>query len=484
MSYYTMATLFNAPHSATYFGRTMRSLSVKEFHALQSGGDEVRVSGWVRTRRDTKEFSFIELNDGSCVANAQIIALPSLPNYQTEIAKLSTGSSISAEGTVADSPGRGQRFEIRAGAIIVHGYAPPEYPLQKKRHSFEYLREIAHLRPRTNALGAVGRLRSEMSFAVHRFFHERGFYQVHTPVITANDCEGAGAMFRVSALDPDKPPRNEEGKIDFTKDFFGRPAGLTVSGQLEAESYALALSKVYTFGPTFRAENSNTPRHLAEFWMIEPEMAFCRLEGDMDLAEEFVRYLVSAALTESGPELQLFNERIDTGLLNRLEHIASGAFERISYTDAMTVLEKNNSAFEFPVGRGSDIQSEHERYLTETVFKRPVIVYDYPKEIKAFYMRANNDGKTVRAMDVLVPRIGELIGGSEREERYDALLARLKELQLDEKSYWWYLDLRRYSSVPHAGFGLGFERLMLFLTGMQNIREVIPFPRYPGNAEF
>ena len=462
----------------------MNKIRITEMLSSPSTGKEVCLNGWVRTRRDTGEFSFIEINDGSCLAGAQIIALSSLPNYTTEILRLTTGSSITVEGTVVDSPGKGQKYEIRAKTIIVHGYAPSDYPLQKKRHSFEYLREIAHLRPRTNALGAVGRLRSDMSFAVHRFFHERGFYYVHTPIITASDCEGAGAMFRVSALDPEKPPRNAQGNIDFTKDFFGKPAGLTVSGQLEAEIYALALGKVYTFGPTFRAENSNTPRHLAEFWMIEPEMAFCRLEGDMDLAEEFVRFLVSEALTDNRDDLQLFNERIDTGLLERLEHIASSAFERITYTDAIKALEKNNGSFEFPVQWGSDIQSEHERFLTETVFKKPMIVYDYPKAIKAFYMRANDDGKTVRAMDVLVPRIGELVGGSEREERPDALRSRLKELGLDEKNYWWYLDLRMYGSAPHAGFGLGFERLMLLLTGMQNIRDVIPFPRYPGSAEF
>jgi asparaginyl-tRNA synthetase len=462
----------------------MQLLRVKELLALPSAGGEVCICGWVRTRRDTGEFSFIEINDGSCLACAQVIALPSLPNYTTEILRLTTGSSITVEGSVEDSPGKGQKFEIKAKTIVVHGYAPSDYPLQKKRHSFEYLREIAHLRPRTNALGAIGRLRSDMSYAVHRFFHERGFYYVHTPIITASDCEGAGAMFRVSALDPEKPPRNAQGNIDFTKDFFGKPAGLTVSGQLEAEIYALALGKVYAFGPTFRAENSNTPRHLAEFWMIEPEMAFCRLEGDMDLAEEFVRFLVREALTNNRDDLQLFNERIDTGLIERLEHIESSAFERITYTDAIKELEKNNSSFEYPVQWGSDIQSEHERFLTETVFKKPVIVHDYPKVIKAFYMRANDDGKTVRAMDVLVPRIGELVGGSEREERPDALRSRLKELGLDEKNYWWYLDLRTYGSAPHAGFGLGFERLMLLLTGMQNIRDVIPFPRYPGNAEF
>jgi asparaginyl-tRNA synthetase len=462
----------------------MQLLRVKDLLSLQTSGEEVRLNGWVRTRRDTKEFSFIELYDGSCIACAQVIALPSLSNYSTEILRLTTGSSITVEGTVVDSPGKGQTYEIRAKAVTVHDVAPSDYPLQKKRHSFEFLRGIAHLRPRTNALGAVARLRSDMSFAVHRFFHERGFYCIHTPIITASDCEGAGAMFRVSSLELENPPRNADGRIDFTKDFFGKPAGLTVSGQLEAEIYALALGRVYTFGPTFRAENSNTPRHLAEFWMVEPEMAFCRLDGDMDLAEEFVRSLVRTALTDSSEALRFFNERIDTGLVDRLEHIASSAFERVTYTDAIKALEKNNASFEFPVKWGSDIQSEHERFLTEIVFKKPVIVHDYPKTIKAFYMRANDDGKTVRAMDVLVPRIGEIVGGSEREERHNVLSARLKELGLDEKSYWWYCDLRKFGSAPHAGFGLWFERLMLLLTGMQNIRDVIPFPRYPGNAEF
>jgi asparaginyl-tRNA synthetase len=461
----------------------VKSVRIKEMCAMPSAGEEVRISGWVRTRRDTKEFSFIELYDGSCLDGAQVIARSSLSNYAA-ILHCTTGSSITVEGTVVDSPGRGQKYEVRAEDVAVHCVAPPDYPLQKKRHSFEFLRGIAHLRPRTNALGAVARLRSGMSFAAHRFFRERGFFCVQTPVITASDCEGAGAMFRVSSLDPESPPRNADGRIDFTKDFFGRPAGLTVSGQLEAEIYALALGRVYTFGPTFRAEHSNTPRHLAEFWMVEPEMAFCRLDGDMDLAEEFVKFLVMTALTDCREDLTLFNERIDTGLIERLEHIASSAFVRISYADAVTALEKNNASFEFPVTWGSDIQTEHERYLTETVFKKPVIIHDFPKAIKAFYMRANDDGKTVRAMDVLVPRIGEIAGGSEREERYDALAARLKELGLDEKDYWWYSELRKYGSAPHAGFGLGFERLMLLLTGMQNIRDVIPFPRYPGWAEF
>lgn len=462
----------------------MKTMRIKEVLLLEKSGQEVIINGWVRTRRESKEFSFLEINDGSCLANLQVVALANLPNYQNDILTLTTGSSVSIEGLVVDSPGEGQRFELHAQKVAVLGLAPSDYPLQKKRHTFEYLREIAHLRPRTNALGAIARMRSSLSYAVHRYFHDHGFYYVHTPIITASDCEGAGSMFRVSTLDPENPPRNESGNVDFTKDFFGLPAGLTVSGQLEAEIYALALGNVYTFGPTFRAENSNTPRHLAEFWMIEPEMAFCRITEDMDLAEDFVRNLVADALENCGEDLKLFNERIDPGVIERLENIASKTFERITYTEAISLLKKNNASFAFPVEWGSDIQSEHERYLTEDIFKKPVIVYDYPKAIKSFYMRQNDDGTTVRAMDVLVPRIGELVGGSEREERHDVLLARMKELGLDEKAYWWYLELRKYGSTPHAGFGLGFERLMLLVTGMQNIRDVIPFPRYPGNAAF
>jgi asparaginyl-tRNA synthetase len=462
----------------------MKPLRIKEVLSLEKSGAAVVVNGWVRTRRESKGFCFLELNDGSCLANLQVVANDTLPNYQSELIALGTGASVTVEGSLVDSPGKGQRFEVHAGNVVVHGNSPEDYPLQKKRHTFEYLREIAHLRPRTNAIGAVMRVRSSLSFAVHRFFHDRGFYYIHTPIITASDCEGAGSMFRVSTLDFENIPKDEAGRVDYTKDFFGRPTGLTVSGQLEGEIHALALGNVYTFGPTFRAENSNTPRHLAEFWMIEPEMAFCRLDGDMDLAEEFVRSLVAYTLENNGEDLKLFNERIDTGLIGRLENIVSNAFERISYGDAIALLRKNNASFAFPVEWGSDIQSEHERFLTENIFKKPVIVHDYPEAIKSFYMRRNDDGKTVRAMDVLVPRIGELVGGSEREERYDVLVERMKDRGLDEKAYWWYLELRKYGSTPHAGFGLGFERLMLLVTGMQNIREVIPLPRYPGNADF
>ena len=457
----------------------MKQLRIKEIFDLQASGDRVRFNGWVRTKRDTKEFSFLEINDGSCVANLQIIAPQSLGNYE-DVRKITTGSSLEIEGSVKESPGKGQKYEILAESIEILGIAPQEYPLQKKKHSFEFLREIAHLRPRTNSLGAVARIRSTLSYAVHTFFQERKFVYVHTPIITTSDCEGAGAMFRVTTLDSENPPRTEQGKIDYSKDFFGKAAGLTVSGQLEGESYALALGKIYTFGPTFRAENSNTPRHLAEFWMIEPEMAFYRLQQDMELAEEFVRYLAKYALDKNSDDLDFFNERIDSSVISRLEGIAANPFEKISYTEAIKILEKNNESFEYPVSWGTDIQSEHERYLTEKVFGKPVIVFDYPKEIKAFYMRLNEDEKTVRAMDVLVPGIGELIGGSEREERYDVLLSRIKQIGSDEKNYWWYLDLRKFGSTPHAGFGLGFERLLLLVTGMQNIRDVIPFPEIPG----
>ena len=447
-------------------------------------GEQINVAGWVRTRRDAKTFSFLEVNDGSCVASLQVIADGSLPNYGVDIIKLTTGSAISCEGTLAQSPGKGQALELRASKITVFSSAPADYPLQKKHHSFEYLRDIAQFRPRTNTMGAVARLRSSLSFAVHKFFQERGFHYIHTPVITTSDCEGAGEQFRVTALPLENLPRDAAGGVDYSRDFFGKKAGLTVSGQLEAEIYALALSRVYTFGPTFRAENSNTPRHLAEFWMIEPEMAFAGLDEDMALAEEFVRHLVRYALDNNNNDLAFFNERIDTSLLDSLAHIADSAFERITYTEAIAVLEKANDSFEFKVQWGSDLQTEHERFLTEKAYGKPVIVRDYPKRIKAFYMKQNDDGKTVRAMDLLVPRIGELIGGSEREDRHDVLLARIKELGLNEKDYWWYLDLRKYGSAPHAGFGLGFERLMLLVTGLQNIREVIPFPRWPGNAEF
>jgi asparaginyl-tRNA synthetase len=450
------------------------------------GGTDAPVSvyGWVRTKRDSKDFSFIEINDGSCLKNLQVIAEVSMLGYADTVGKLTTGSAIRCDGSLVPSPGKEQSIELRASAIMVYSIAPQDYALQKKRHSFEFLREIAHLRPRTNALGAIARIRSSLSFAIHTFFQERGFAYVHTPIITTSDCEGAGEMFKVTTLDMANVPKDANGAVDFTKDFFGKPAGLTVSGQLEGEIYALALGRVYTFGPTFRAENSNTARHLAEFWMIEPEAAFFELRDDMDLAEEFVQYIVRHALEKNGADLELFSERIEPGLIAALETIVREPFVRLSYTEAIALLEKANDAFEYKAAWGVDLQSEHERYLTEKIFKKPVIVHDYPKEIKAFYMKQNDDGKTVRAMDVLTPRIGEIIGGSEREDRLDILRERIAQQGLDEKTYWWYLDLRKFGSAPHAGFGLGFERLMLLVTGMQNIRDVIPFPRYPGSAEF
>lgn len=443
-----------------------------------------RVNGWIRTRRDSKGFSFLEINDGSCMAGLQVIADTTLANYDSEVQKLTTGSSVTVDGVVGMSPAQGQKYEMKASAVTVHGIAPTDYPLQKKHHTLEFLREIAHLRPRTNTLGAVARVRSSLIYAVHTFFQQRGFVNVHTPIVTTSDCEGAGEMFRVSTLDPSNLPRTKDGAVDFSKDFFGKPAGLTVSGQLEGECYAMAMGKIYTFGPTFRAENSNTARHLAEFWMIEPEVAFNTLEDNMQLAEDFVRYLVGHVLEKNAEDIAFFAERIDKNLLSTLTTIRDSGFERVSYDEAVAQLEKHNDSFEYKVRWGIDLQSEHERCLTEKVYGTPVIVYNYPKEIKAFYMRLNDDNRTVRAMDVLVPRFGELIGGSEREDRHDVLLGRIKELGLDEKPYWWYLDLRKFGGAPHAGFGLGFERLILLVTGMQNIRDTIPFPRYPGNAEF
>ncbi|HEX2957392.1 MAG TPA: asparagine--tRNA ligase [Chitinispirillaceae bacterium] len=462
----------------------MNTISIKDLLQLEKAGDTVVINGWLRTRRDSKSFSFLEVYDGSCIATIQVIAPDTVQGYHDVVMKLATGASVSVTGVVQESPGKGQRFEVLAQSVVTYGNTTPDYPLQKKRHSFEFLREIGHLRARTNTIGAVMRVRSALSYAIHTFFQENGFFYVHTPIITTSDCEGAGSIFHVTTLDYNKLPKDPAGSVDFSKDFFERQAGLTVSGQLEGEAYALAMGKVYTFGPTFRAENSNTPRHLAEFWMVEPEAAFFQLADDMDLAERFVRYCVKYALDKCGDDCTFFNERIDSQLLARLELIASNSFERLSYTDAVTILEKQNDQFEYKVSWGSDLQSEHERFLTEKVFNKPVILFNYPKEIKAFYMRLNDDNRTVRAMDVLVPGIGELIGGSEREERYDMLVKKMEEAGLDPESYRWYLDLRRFGSTPHAGFGLGFERLLLLVSGMQNIRDVIPFPRYPGNAEF
>lgn len=448
-------------------------------------GRRYTVKGWVRTRRDSKAgFSFIELNDGSCIGNLQLLAEATLPNYQVDILRLHPGCAVSAEGILAESPGKGQPVELKVERIDVLGWADPEkYPLQKKRHSFEFLRTIAHLRPRTNTFGAVARVRSEVSFAIHKFFNERGFVYLHSPIITGSDCEGAGEMFKVTTLDLANVPM-KEGRPDFSADFFGVPANLTVSGQLEAEIYALALGEVYTFGPTFRAENSNTSRHLAEFWMIEPEMAFCDLEGDAALAVEFLHYIFSHVLDRCREDMEFFNRFIDNTVTATLETMVKEDFERIPYTEAVRILSSAKESFDYPVKWGMDLQSEHERYLCEKVFKKPIILTDYPKEIKAFYMKVNRDGKTVRAMDVLVPRIGEIIGGSQREDDFDVLLERIKETGLNPDDYWWYLDLRRFGTVPHAGFGLGLERLLQFITGLSNIRDVIPFPRTPGNVSF
>jgi asparaginyl-tRNA synthetase len=459
-------------------------MRIQEILRLPQAGETVTVRGWLKTVRHSKGVSFLEVSDGSCFLGLQVVAEPGLANYAAEILKLGTGCAVVVDGVVVDSPGKGQKYEIKANAISVTGWAGEDYPLQKKRHSFEFLREIAHLRPRTNTFGAILRVRNAAALAIHDFFQKRGFLWLQSPIITASDCEGAGAMFRVTTLDADKPPRDENGGVDFTQDFFGRPAHLTVSGQLEGEIAALAMTNVYTFGPTFRAENSNTSRHLAEFWMVEPEMAFCDIQGDMDVAEAFLKHIFKAVLAQCPDDMAFFNERIDTTILQTLTGIVETPFDRITYTEAIDILVKSGKKFEFPVSWGIDMQSEHERFLTEEHFKKPVIVTDYPKSIKAFYMYVNDDGKTVRAMDVLVPKVGEIIGGSQREDRLDVLKKRLAEMSLNEKDYWWYLDLRRFGSTPHAGFGLGFERIVQFMTGMANIRDVIPFPRVPGYAEF
>jgi asparaginyl-tRNA synthetase len=458
--------------------------SVRQILARESAGGAVALHGWVRTARHSKGVSFFEVSDGSCFAGLQVVAAPELENFEAELRHIQTGCAVSATGELVDSLGKGQRYELQARRIDVVGAVAEDYPLQKKRHSFEFLRTLAHLRPRTNTLGAVFRVRNAAAAAVHEFFQERGFLLLHTPIITSSDAEGAGQMFRVSTLGAADPPRDESGSIDFAQDFFGRETFLTVSGQLEAEIAALALSNVYTFGPTFRAENSNTSRHLAEFWMIEPEMAFCALDGNVDLAEAFLKHVFSRVLDRCSDDMAFFNERIDKTVIETLSHIVEVPFERISYTDAIGILERSGETFEFPVKWGADLQSEHERFLTEKHIRKPIVVTDYPASIKAFYMYLNDDERTVRAMDVLVPKIGEIVGGSQREHRLDPLRRRMAEQGLDEAEYWWYLDLRRYGSVPHSGFGLGFERIVQFMTGMANIRDVIPFPRVPGSAEF
>jgi asparaginyl-tRNA synthetase len=462
-----------------------KRITVAEVRRPEAIGSEVVLQGWLRTRRDSKAgFSFLELNDGSCMGNIQVIAEAALENYEADVKRLTVGSSLTVVGTVRESPGKGQATEVQAGQIQVHGIADGEsYPLQKKRHSFEFLRTIAHLRPRTNTFGAIARVRNQVCRSIHDFFQEEGFLYIHTPIITASDCEGAGEMFQVTTLDLNELPK-QQGRIDYALDFFDRPTYLTVSGQLEAEIFACALGKAYTFGPTFRAENSNTSRHLAEFWMVEPEMAFCELADNMTLAERFLKRIFADVLQHCSEDMEFFNLRIDKTAIETLQGIVDSDFVRLPYTEAVEILAASGQQFEFPVSWGADLQAEHERYLTETHVKQPVILYDYPKSIKPFYMRVNDDDKTVRAMDVLVPKVGEIIGGSQREERLEVLADRMKEQDLNPDDYWWYLDLRRYGTVPHSGFGLGLERVVQFITGMGNIRDVIPFPRTPGNAEF
>ncbi|MBN1198277.1 MAG: asparagine--tRNA ligase [Bacteroidales bacterium] len=484
----------------------LRRSKVVDVLTSRDYGTEVLVKGWVRTQRSKKNFAFIELNDGSIIKNIQIFVdfptlaksmfgLPEEKNLiddfgiSNQVLKLmkeiTTGSAIAVKGVLVESMGQGQHVEIQARSIELFGTADPEtYPLQKKGHTLEFLREIAHLRPRTNTFGAVLRIRHAMAFAIHKYFNDHGFYYIHTPIVTGSDAEGAGAMFRVTTLDPVAPPLTADGKVNFAEDFFGKETNLTVSGQLEAELGAMALSLVYTFGPTFRAENSNTPRHLAEFWMIEPEMAFYDIHDNMDLAEDFLKSLMTYALEHCMEDLEFLNRMYDNELIERLRHVIESRFERLTYTEAIGILKASGQKWDFPVDWGSDLQAEHERYLVEKHFQRPVMLTDYPKEIKAFYMKQNDDNKTVRGLDVLFPRIGEIIGGSQREENYERLIRRINELKIPEKDVWWYLDTRRFGTAPHSGFGLGFERLILFVTGMSNIRDVIPFPRTPKNAEF
>lgn len=463
----------------------MSSTSIRNLYQDQKCylGKNIMINGWIRTMRTSKSFGFIEVNDGTFFANLQVVFGEDLDNYQ-EITKLNIGSAISVEGELVESPGAKQPFELKAKKIEIAGLSSPDYPLQKKRHSFEFLRSIAHLRPRTNTFAAVFRVRSLLAYAIHRFFQEKGFVYVHTPIITASDAEGAGEMFRVSTLDLNVPPKDEEGRIDFSQDFFGRQTNLTVSGQLNVETYCLAFKNVYTFGPTFRAENSNTARHAAEFWMIEPEIAFAGLKENMALAEEMIKYLIRYALENAPEEMAFFNGFIDTSLFKRLNNVVNSEFGQITYTQAIEILQKSGVEFTYPVAWGNDLQTEHERYLTEQYFNKPVFVTDYPRDIKAFYMRMNDDNKTVAAMDLLVPGVGELIGGSQREERLEYLERRMDEMGLKKEDYWWYLESRKYGGTKHAGFGLGFERLIMYVTGMSNIRDVIPFPRTVKNADF
>lgn len=465
----------------------MKRLFVKNFFEediKQNIGDSVLVKGWVRSKRESKAVTFIAVNDGTIIHNVQAVADNGILSEDL-LKNITTGACVEIRGTIVESPAQGQFVEISAQEVIIIGSCPADsYPLQKKGHTLEFLREIAHLRPRTNTFGAVLRIRHNLAFAIHKYFHDKGFFYIHSPIITGSDAEGAGAMFQVTTLDVENPPRNEEGKVNYTEDFFGKATNLTVSGQLEAELAAMALSHVYTFGPTFRAENSNTPRHLAEFWMIEPEMAFYDIYDDMDLAEDFLKYVIGFALENCKHDLEFLQKMYDKELIGRLELVKNTDFIRISYTEAIDILLQAKKKFEFPVSWGCDLQSEHERYLVEEHYSKPVIITGYPKDIKAFYMKMNEDGKTVRAMDVLFPRIGEIIGGSQREENYDKLYNRIKEMGIHEEEMWWYLETRKFGTAPHSGFGLGFERLVLFVTGMQNIRDVIPFPRTPNNAEF
>ena len=457
---------------------------IKSLLKREAGPEKVIAEGWVRTKRDSKNVCFLEINDGSSLKGLQAVIDKASFNNNNLLDAISTGAAVSAEGVIVESLGGNQKVELQVSSLTLVVTCPNDYPLQKKRHTVEFLRDQAYLRPRTNLFGAVTRVRNTMAFAVHQFFQENGFVYVNTPLITASDCEGAGEQFQVTTLDLENVPKTEDGKVDYSKDFFGKIANLTVSGQLEGETYAMAMKNIYTFGPTFRAEESNTSRHLAEFWMIEPEMAFCDLEGDMDCAQEFLKYIFKAVLDKNSEDMAFFEQFVLKGLVETLEHVINTPFEHMTYTEAIKYLEKHNQEFEFPVEWGSDIASEHERYLTEVIAKRPVIVTDYPKEIKSFYMKQNDDGKTVRGMDILAPRLGEIIGGSERESDYDKLKARMDELKMDDTNYWWYMNLRRFGSAPHAGFGLGFERAVRYVTGVENIRDVIPYPRAVGYCEY
>ena len=457
---------------------------IKSLLKREAGPEKVIAEGWVRTKRDSKNVCFLEINDGSSLKGLQAVIDKASFNNNNLLDAISTGAAVSAEGVIVESLGGNQKVELQVSSLTLVGTCPNDYPLQKKRHTVEFLRDQAYLRPRTNLFGAVTRVRNTMAFAVHQFFQENGFVYVNTPLITASDCEDAGEQFQVTTLDLENVPKTEDGKVDYSKDFFGKIANLTVSGQLEGETYAMAMKNIYTFGPTFRAEESNTSRHLAEFWMIEPEMAFCYLEGDMDCAQEFLKYIFKAVLDKNSEDMAFFEQFVLKGLVETLEHVINTPFEHMTYTEAIKYLEKHNQEFEFPVEWGSDIASEHERYLTEVIAKRPVIVTDYPKEIKSFYMKQNDDGKTVRGMDILAPRLGEIIGGSARESDYDKLKARMDELKMDDTNYWWYMNLRRFGSAPHAGFGLGFERAVRYVTGVENIRDVIPYPRAVGYCEY